>query len=209
MALSPDGVAWETLPANTLPARFELGNVAAFDSGFVAVGQTSGDAGRATALTSSDGRTWAKHALPVKGIDQSAGTSASRLVVGPAGLLAFGSDGLAPGTSIWWASPDGNAWTQLAKYPPLGVWTGEAEGSGLIENGTVVGDGDRMLAYRGGKKQAGWTSLDGRTWHPLSFSGTSAPPVEIQASRQMIVTPVGVVWIGDDGVTWFGEPVTG
>ena len=41
-----------------------------------------------------------------------------------------------------------------------------------VPTARLVGDGLRMIAYRGwGDDQAGWTSFDGRTWQPIAFEG--------------------------------------
>jgi hypothetical protein len=210
-AFSRDGVAWENLPADAFPAGFQIGDVAGFRSGFIAVGDNPGALGntgggetvRAVTLSSPDGRHWATRDLPTAGLDPQAGSTAIRIVVGPAGLIATGSGGLAPGTELWWSSVSGSTWSRPKGYPPLGVWTGQGEGSGMMPNGTLLGDGERMLAYRGGDKPAAWTSSDGRSWRTIA-TGAPSPT----GSGTLVLTPIGVLWIGDDGSTWFGQPAT-
>jgi hypothetical protein len=210
-AFSRDGIAWETLPADAFPSGFAFGDVAGFRSGFIAVGDNPGALGntgggetvRAVALSSPDGRHWVTRDLPTAGLDPQAGSTANRIVVGPAGLIATGSDGLAPGTELWWSSVSGSTWSRLKGYPPLGVWTGQGEGSGMMPNGTLLGDGEQMLAYRDGDKPVAWTSSDGRSWRTIAIGG-SRPT----GSGTLVLLPIGVLWIGDDGSTWFGQPAT-
>jgi len=212
-AVSRDGVAWENLPADAFPSGFAFGDVAGFRSGFIAVGDNPGALGntgggetvRAVALSSPDGRHWVTRDLPTAGLDPQAGSTANRIVVGPAGLIATGSDGLAPGTELWWSSVSGSTWSRLKGYPPLGVWTGQGEGSGMMPNGTLLGDGERMLAYRGGDKPVAWTSSDGRSWRTIAIGGS---PPTATGSGTLVLMPIGVLWIGDDGSTWFGQPAT-
>lgn len=211
-ATSPNGVSWEVLPARSFSAQFGFGdNVGAFRPGFVAVGEEdAGDTIRAVARTSSDGRHWTLRRLPTAGfapgwIRPGDGTSASRLVVGPAGIIAQGSVASAPGGELWWSSLDGRTWKPLPGFPPLGIWFGGGEaGSGLSPNGTLLGNGERMLAYRSEGNDAAWTSFDGRSWRPLAISGPR-PQGQRDAA---ILMPVGLMWIGSDGSTWLGEPVT-
>jgi hypothetical protein len=212
-AFSRDGIAWENLPADAVPSGFAFGDVAGFRSGFIAVGTTSGalintgpgEIFRAVALSSADGRHWVTRNLPTTGLDPQAGSTAHGIVVGSDGLIVTGSDELAPGTEFWWSSVSGSTWSRLKGYPPLGVWIGQAEGSGLMPNGTVLGDGERMLAYRRGDKPAAWTSSDGRSWRTIAIGGS---PPTATGSGTLVLMPIGVLWIGDDGPVWFGTPVT-
>ena len=73
-----------------------------------------------------------------------------------------------------WLTTNGTAWHGLPGFPPIGVWTGEGEGTGLLPNGVVAGDGTRMVAFRAGTAPAGYTSFDGRTWQHLKMTGS--PP---------------------------------
>jgi len=204
-AFSRDGIAWETLPADAFPSGFAFGDVAGFRSGFTAVGGTGGNPGRAVALSSSDGRHWATRDLPTAGLDPQAGSTAYRIADGPDGLIVRGSNQATPGTELWWSSVSGSTWSRVAGYPPLGVWIGQGEGSGLMPNGTFLGDGERMLAYRGGDKPVAWTSSDGRSWRTIAIGGS---PPTATGSGTLVLMPIGVLWIGDDGSTWFGQPAT-
>ena len=211
-ATSADGVAWEPIESGTIPPSINPGSVTAFGSGFAGVGDRNvkldrADTFKPIAITSSNGRDWALHPIPVAGFDPHLGATASQLVLGPEGLIAQGGTGGAPNAHLWWSSLDGVSWTQLSEYPPLGTWFGfEDPGSGRSPNGTLIGNGDRMLAYRG-EKPAAWTSFDGRSWARLVIDG-QRPSWESRQYPNLILTSVGVIGIGRDGTTWFGEPRT-
>jgi hypothetical protein len=162
-----------------------------------------GEAVRAVTLSSPDGRHWVTRDFPTAGLDPQAGSTANEIVVGPDGLIVTGSDGLTPGAELWWSSVSGSTWSRVSGYPPLGVWIGQGEGSGLMPNGTLLGDGERMLAYRGGDKPVAWTSSDGRSWRTI-VTGGSRPTA--MGSGTLVLMPIGVLWIGNDGSTWFGQP---
>jgi hypothetical protein len=212
-AISADGTTWEDLPAGAFPAGFQLGDVAAFGLGFIAVGEQNvkidgQETIRPVALSSSDGRGWELHVISTATFGLDAGETAAKLVAGPHGLIALGSTGGAPGVELWWSSTSGTEWRALSKYPPLGVWTGDGVGSGAIPNGLLVGDGQRMLAYRDGKVVAAWMSSDGRSWrtiHVTSGGPTSTPG---QSPGLLRMTPIGVLGTGNDLSSWFGQPTT-
>jgi hypothetical protein len=145
----------------------------------------------------------------------------SRLVIGSNGLIAIGMEYGASGDAgrtvsarapaIWWSSLDGRTWDVLPKYPPLGAMRGPdaQECFDACPNGILVGNGERMFAYRGSGRQVGWTSFDGRSWQPLVFEGgrpSSEPGVSDLSS--VVLMPIGVILHNQDGSTWFGTPVT-
>ena len=73
MALSRDGIDWQAVPADAIPADISLGDVAAVGSGFLATGEQAitvhGDeTSRAVALTSADGLAWSTRHLPTAGL---------------------------------------------------------------------------------------------------------------------------------------------
>jgi len=213
MALSHDGIDWQAVPADAIPSDISLGDVAAVGSGFLATGEQAitvhGDeTTRAVALTSADGLAWSTRHLPTAGLDARGGSSARQIVSAPDGLIVQGSDGLVPGTELWWSSTRDGKWTRLKGYPPLGVWQGEGEGTGLLPDGTLVGDGERMLAYRAGSKPRGWTSTDGASWQALSITGDGPGDAGGKRLDTLVLTPIGVLATSDDGSTWFGTPRT-
>jgi hypothetical protein len=200
-ALSDDGITWVRLPDSAFPPAFQFSDLVAFGPGFVAVGDTGGDHIRPLALSSTDGRGWTARTVPVGGLDPSTEPSANRIVAARDGLVALGNDGLAPGAELWWRSAAGVSWNRLRDYPPLGTWTGEGEGSGLAPDGTLLGDGARMLAYRAGAAPAAWTSTDGWSWRPLVVAGSPSP-----GSGSLVLLPIGLLALQEDGSVWLGVP---
>jgi hypothetical protein len=217
-AISEDGVAWDILPPGQFSTQtgFSDGNVAAFRSGFVAVSEDNDhDTIKAVALTSPDGRHWTSRTLPRKGfspgwIPAGSGTGAGGLAVGSSGLIAIGGLDSAPGAVLWWSSLDGRTWKPLPKFPPLGIWYGNRQGSGTTPNGTIVGNGERIFAYRSGGKDVAWTSFDGRSWKRIAISGKRPTgwPDPAHSVPTLVLMPMGVLWVGADGSTWFGEAGT-
>jgi hypothetical protein len=72
-----------------------------------------------------------------------------------------------------------------------------------------VGDGERMVAYRGWGDQVGWTSFDGRSWQPLMFDGhpeRSVGWLDDGCTQSLVLLPMGVRCMASDGAVWFGDP---
>ena len=213
MALSRDGINWESVPDTSFPTKFDFHDVVASGSGFLAAGERGVTVGgndtiRAVVLSSGDGRTWVRRKLPTSGLRPYPGGSAGRIVAGPRGLIVVGSEDGVPGRELWWSKVAGKAWSRLKDYPPLGTWNGDGEGTGLIPDGTLVGDGERLIAYRGGATSKGWTSPDGRSWQGLRISGAGPTNAGDWPLQALILTPMGVLATSDDGTTWFGTPRT-
>lgn len=201
LATSSDGVRWQALAATAFPARFELDALAATSTGYVAAGRwiASGSRSRAATIWSPDGRNWpaAPTLLPapepgtlVVGV----GSTVHSLVQGADGLIAEGGDTEIPGSAWWWQSADGRSWRSLPGYPPVGP-TG-----GLDPDGSLVDDGARMIAIRGGQYAAAWVSRDGVAWRRLSMTG-DVPPGEPLA---WTVVPGGIL-ATNGSTSWFGE----
>jgi hypothetical protein len=212
-AFSSDGLTWDILPADAAPSDIGVkqNGLAGFGPGFVAVGEqmvpaAGTDRLEAIGFTSSDGRRWTSHPM-VTTLSASYGTGAHELVVGPGGVIAMGSTQGDPGSGLWWSTLDGVTWTELAEYPPLGVWYGEGPGSGASENGTLVGNGERMLAYRSDAEEAAWTSFDGMSWRSIKIEG-GPPAWDSTQHPGLILLPAGVLGFGREGAVWFGEPLT-
>ena len=211
MALSHDGISWESIPDASFPSRFDFHDVVASGSGFLAAGERGVTVGRndvirAVVLSSGDGRTWVRRKLPTSGLRSYDGGSAGRFVTGPDGLIVVGSEDGVPGRELWWSKVAGKAWSRLKDYPPLGTWSGDGEGSGGLPDGALVGDGERLLAYRGGATPKGWTSSDGRSWQSLDISGGGPTTAGDWPLKALMLTPIGVLATSDDGTTWFGTP---
>jgi hypothetical protein len=204
LAFTRDGIAWETASLDAFPggpAGWKAASIVAFPPGFVAVGDTPTGS---VALASVVGRTWTSSALP-------AACPAGDLTAGPAGLILAGSEGDPHGpTEVWCSSLDGRSWQRLSGYPPLGVAT-VGSCRGVCADGILLGNGERMVAYRGDPDQAGWTSFDGRSWTPLALSGSRPTGLSELFGYPFgeILTPIGLLFLDtDDGSAWLGTPKT-
>ncbi len=207
-AASDDGVAWQYLPASTLPRGFWLNDLRGTAAGYVALGGIASVDGSPEAVSfwSADGRRWSPTptVLPVSpGFLPSVGSVAASLVLARDGLIATGRGGATPGATLWWRSPDGRRWTGIAEFAPLGSGTCDRQGCGLHPNGLLAGDGQRILAVRGGPDAVVWISSDGASWRPLASSGDiPGPDVD-----RLALLPGGVL-AGDGRHAWFGAAET-
>lgn len=209
LAISTDGTHWLPLPATTLPSSFVLNALVGTATGYVAAGRSmaGGFLESAVALWSGNGRRWSATpsllpASPLGGPD--VGSAVTALVVGRDGLIAVGRGVASPGASLWWSSTDGRSWALLPTFAPLGATTCTGEGCGLRPAVGLVGDGQRLLAVRGGPNAGAWQSLDGQSWQRLSVSGEIPSPDATQAT----LLPGGVL-LTDGSTTWYGEAVIG
>jgi hypothetical protein len=205
IARSPDGVEWRFLPTSTLPASFWLDDLEGTGTGYVAVGrQMTADAHLvAASLWSADGQHWSGPPTllptsPRSGPDD--GSAAVSLVVGRNGIVAVERGVASPGAALWWQSPDGRRWRLLPTFDPLGPTTCTGDGCSVQTNGTLVGDGQRMVAVRNGADGGAWTSTDGLTWSRLGITGDI--PGEQPTNAALL--PGGVL-LSDGTTTWFGE----
>ena len=127
----------------------------------------------AATLWSTDGRHWSSASMQVawEGAPRwpPRGRAPSPWRWSPArnGFIVTGGTGGAPGAALWWQSDDGQHWRQLSGYPPLGAWPGEGEGAGGQPYGVLLGDGQRIIAVRGGPDAGPGVRRDGRTWTKL------------------------------------------
>ena len=199
-----DGRSWQ---ASTLAAGVgsEARSVVASGQGFVVVGVADGrlDAqlhqvlnGRSTAWTSPDGLGWQAATVEPVADDHLTFTG---VYAAADGLLAIGSDttGSVPGRpSQAWTSDDGRRWE------PQGVM------GRVVPRGTLAGDGVRMLILDPGDwspfsqapwpgYRSGWTSLDGRTWLPVSCTGQIS---DQQSYDGWWLTSQGLILSGSDEV---------
>ncbi len=204
LATSADGIDWQALPASTLPATFWLDDLRGTGTGYVVVGHqvTSDTHPDAASMWSAGGRHWSRTPtlLPIPGLASGAGSTVLSLVAGRDGVVGVGRDVGERGAFLWWQSSDGRRWTSLPTFQPLGPTTCSGEGCGVQPNGTLVGDGHRMVAVRGGADAAAWTSTDGLTWGRLHVAGDL--PGE-QATKAVLL-PGGVV-LSDGTTSWYGE----
>jgi hypothetical protein len=203
-AFSPDGITWETVPAGRFAAGFSISDLAVSGTGFIAIGATSGTHTQAVAVSSQDGRHWVSRKLPTSGVVAQAGTVTISLAVGAHGLIVEGmSNAGVSGPLLWWSSVPDRTWTLLEGFPPLGSW---AALDGPVPDGTLLGDGERMLAYRSGHKPTAWTSSDGQSWRTITISPIG-PTNAGDWLQTPILTPIGLLGAADDGSTWFGAPL--
>jgi len=211
VATSSDGVKWRTLPDGTLPKVFVAADLRATATGYVAGGRwmTSDSHWDAATLWSPDGRAWTPTpALPLAAapspVPTGAGTSSvvDLFVAGRNGLIAMGRGVPNPGAELWWQSTDGRHWRPLPTYLPLGPTTCPGPDCGLRANGALVGDGERMVALRGGSDAGVWTSYDGLAWSRLPVTGD----LPSERATQAVLLPGGVL-LSDGTSFWFGEAV--
>jgi len=205
LAASSDGSNWALSPANALPAGFALDELEGTANGYVAIGswKHGGGPARAATLWSADGRRWSKTPtlLPsgASGSGSSAFSNALVLNVGDQGMIAVGIGG-SPFSTLWWRSADGQHWQALPGFPPVGPVKCGGSSCSLQPNGTLVGDGHRLVALRPGSGGAGWVSTDGQHWTALSFSG-DVPDAQ---ATQATLLPGGVL-LSNGVTTWFGQ----
>jgi hypothetical protein len=201
-----DGRNWQatTLPGTAVEAR----SVVVTSAGFLAVGAVGGKwnatmqevlGGSRAAWTSPDGRSWQTSEIePAADAD---GLTFTGVYAAADGLLALASEtsGSVPGRRPqFWASENGRRWESL------GV------GGQVVPCGDLAADGVRMLIlgdvcptdwnddtpFQGFR--SGWTSLDGLTWTPVSFSGQL---MDQQSWDHWWLTDTGLIFSGTN-VIW-------
>lgn len=205
-ATSSDGSHWEMSPPNAFPTDFALADLEGTSTGYVAIGGwMTGGSARAATLWSADGRHWPKKPIPLptspSGSARSAASAAVTLMVGDHGMIAVGIGG-SSGAALWWRSLDGRQWQPLQTFPPLGATICAGTNCGPQPNGTLIGDGHRLVAVRGGSDAAALASTDGQRWTALALSG-DIPSAQAQA----LLLPGGVL-VSDGTTTWFGQAVS-
>lgn len=205
LAASTDGSHWHLLPAGAFPARFALNDLRGTASGYVALGRwiPAADGRDAASLWSRDGRSWSATPtiLPTRPTAGSGvGSAGTSLVIARDGMIAVGRGATTPGAALWWQSADGRAWRALPAFPPLGPAACTGGGCSSKPNGALVGDGQHMVAVRGGADPAAWTSSDGLAWKRLRVTGD----VPGELATQAVLLPGGVL-LTDGTTTWFGE----
>ncbi len=207
-ATSADGDAWQILPDSTIPTDFLVADARGTATGYVLGGarMSSATHGDAAVLWSPTGRAWTAAgilpSLPNLNRASPPSTQTSTVdsfLIGSDGLIALGRWIATPGAAIWWHSPDGRDWRTLDGYVPLGPGpANEIAGGGPY--GTLVGDGHRMVALRGGRDAGAWTSPDGLAWTRLPVTGD----LPAEQATDAVLLPGGVL-LTDGTTTWFGE----
>ena len=200
-------VDWAPLPAGTIPTSVIVNDLLGTAGGYVAAGLrvTSDFHWDAVALWSADGRQWSpRPTLLPTAAARGAGveSAAMSVVAGRNGMVAVGRGIASPGAALWWGSSDGQRWVPLPSFPPLGAEWCPAASCTQEPNGSIAGDGERLVAARGGADAAAWGSLDGRGGATLSMRG------DIPGEGTTIATLLpGGVLVTDGSTTWFGEAI--
>lgn len=171
--LSTDGESWTTVdggPGGPLDATGEesIRDVAAFGSGFVAVGSRTVDNDQdGIVWFSPDGEEWEEMDVPTMGGD---GRQEARSVVGIGGELVAG--GFVEGSGgqghpAVWRSRDGRTWGATRTDLPMTDQRNAA--SDLVVRSLSVGEGGSLVAAGGNDwRPRVWRSTDaGRTWEEL------------------------------------------
>jgi hypothetical protein len=208
-AFTSDGITWRMV-TNRFPPTFTLAGLWARVDGFVAVGAVYVDASHQAglALWSPDGEFWSPATGPL--VTASSGITlassgptwaAKGLIIGRDGGIATGAEGGAPGFIFWWQSRDGQHWRLLTGFPPLGGWPTSGEGMLSQPNGSLAGDGIRIVAVRGGTQPRAWASFDGLSWQAVVMTGEM--PLR-QQPAQVTLFASGVL-VTDESGAWFGE----
>jgi hypothetical protein len=201
LAFSPDGIAWTTASLADFPggaAGWQGQAIETFPPGFLAVGYATG---KPVALVSADGRAWTRYAIPTT-------CAPTAIIAGARGVIVSGEigDPHSPKT-FWCSSLNGRAWRTLPNLPPLGYSRVNDECRGVCPNGTLHGNGERMLAFRGSPNLIGWTSFDGRSWRRLTFAGSRPTGLGTHFFNGFL-TSIGLLLIdGNNGTAWFGQPM--
>ena len=198
IAFSADGLTWQTV---SLPggSAASVQGVAAFGTGFVAVGEAGTEPLSPAAWWSADGLHWTRST-----VQADPGNFFMDVHAGSSGLVALGHDQATPGTNSFWTSSDGRKWT-TSGADPLGS-NGPGEGSGA--NGIFSGDGTRLLGY-GIQTDSGpteyWTSLNGTAWTMHILKGDAAAAGASSGGVTPFLMRDGILFSGDKE-SWFGAP---
>jgi len=217
LVISTDGVTWETVPASSLPAGFEIWNVDSFRSEWLGTGIVWTDRdgepfGQPTVVTSTDGRSWQVRTVPTAGFPESfaveqIGSDVQRVYAARDGVIVTGSVQGAPSPETWWSSVDGHAWRAEPDYRPVGVWISDGTGSGITADGYLVANGSTIIAFRVDDNAAAWSSADGRHWTSITTRGNPYAGPD-SAGGRLVLTPVGIVWEQINSAAWLGELLT-
>lgn len=211
--LSPDGGSWQRVPAGAGafggPGRTVARAVAALAGGpgWVVVGSddSTGSADAAVWL-SPDGVSWERVA-DAEGLGGDGDQGLFDVAVGPAGLVAVGSDG---GSAAAWTSADGRSWSRVDLGPGRVAGVGFDGGGSLVAVGSTGGDGlDSSV----------WRSDDGANWERVEDGALSGPlDQEVSAVARGEGITVGVgrsnlgggddasAWASNDGAGWARSP---
>jgi hypothetical protein len=197
------GADWERatgVPATPQGEIISLTDVAAFGTGFAAVGVVGAPQGEPFASViwaSDDGRTWRE-------VRRLSGELLHGVIAGGPGLIAMGGRGPAvgyPSGVALWTSADGETWTQASGLEPLGASAFEdavSADAGLIAVGQSRDDPSAPDI-----SAAVWTSADGTAWTRVS----SGPLFATSVMNAIATSGLGLVAVGQDYGPAGGHPV--
>lgn len=184
---SADGRAWTVTRALPLRADAAIAPTAAAPTAAAVTSSATAAAAPTAAASPTETRT---------------SSDVVSFVAGRDGLITIGRGLVTPVTPLWWQSSDARHWRPLTDYPPLGPTMCVAQSCDPHPNGALVGDGERLVALRGGPDAGVWTSPDGLEWSRLPVTGD----LPDEAAREAVLLPGGLL-LSDGTRTWFGEAV--
>lgn len=193
LAVSADGVTWQTA---TPPEAFVDGwvtGLVAVANRYVAIGAVGNPpTGPSFVAWSNSGLQWhaAAHPPPLEREQVIVATARDGAI-----LEAWPSGAIGPD---WWSSPDGDVWSKVDDFAPLGLLDGDP-----LPSGSLVGDGDRMVAYEFDGMRA-WSSFNGVDWTPLTIAGDLPPRGPVANALQVLT--IGLLYRDGAGGVWFGDP---
>ena len=193
LVVSADGVTWQTTPPPDAFADGWVTGLVAVANRYVAIGGVGNPPTDARFIVWSDsGLQWhaAAHPPPLEREQVIVATAREGVI-----LQAWPPGAMSP---EWWSSPDGDSWTKIDDFGPLGLLDGDP-----LPTGSLVGDGDRMIAYEFDGSHA-WSSFNGVDWTPLTIAGDLPPQDPVASALQVL--PIGLVYRDGFGGAWFGDP---
>ncbi len=201
------------IPIAALGSEDEIRAIIEGDGRLIGVGR-HGDQG--AVWTSLDGASWtlAPDLPATKPRSESAATTMTSVVQGPAGLVAVGSwTSIDFGTPRIWYSVNGEQWTSVygpsdpdpAVDAPLGFGSAMAAGGpGYVAVGAVSDDGFTA-------RPQVWTSADGRDWTAVDSLGLTGSLNDVIGGSGKAVAVGGngsaaTSFVSTDGATWTAAP---
>jgi len=189
---STDGLEWVRAPGDEAAFGGEgeqwITNVAAGESGLVAVGSEHTDDHDAAVWASTDGSTWVRVPHDEVTFGGDGDQEMADVAAGGPGFVAVGSDGDLPAV---WTSPDGFTWSRL---PNQLVFDTNREAA---MRGVVATESGLVAVGEDGAHAAVWTSLDGTTW--------SRVPHQDDVFCSDHVCSMAAVAVGDEGLVAVGH----
>jgi hypothetical protein len=225
---SVDGETWTAtpvtaellgLPVDAYPGSFPVNDVAAFDGGFLALGQDIGGGGGGVTpllLSSPDGVTWSRATGPALASEPVVPEYFAGAAVHGGEVYAFVTGVAGDGVEVW-RSPDATTWERVGG-PEL------FPGAEHVIIGAATAFDERLVAaghdHTDGATKV-WTSTDGESWEPgsgpgLEGEGRFAPELFATSAGELLLVGTrepasdgamtGTVWASADAVDWRRRP---